>query len=84
MKINKIINLILELFFFITSQAIIEPMSIAAIKPQEVTVKSSLAITPSHMDNAVLRRLINEINFEKKESQVNAYNRTHNRHNRGR
>jgi hypothetical protein len=35
------------------------------------------------VDNLVLRRLLEEIDFEK-HSRVNAYNRTHNRHNRGR
>ncbi|MGV3613425.1 MAG: YhhA family cyclophane-containing RiPP [Fluviicola sp.] len=35
------------------------------------------------VDNAVLERLLKEIDFEKR-SNINAYNRTHNRHNRGR
>ncbi len=37
----------------------------------------------SQVDNAVLRRLIEEIKVEK-DNTLNAYNRTHNRHNRGR
>jgi hypothetical protein len=37
----------------------------------------------SEVDNAVLKRLISEISVEK-ENTLHAYNRTHNRHNRGR
>lgn len=43
----------------------------------------SITIDASKIDNAVLKRLIGEIDFER-ENHVNAYNRTHNRHNRGR
>lgn len=42
-----------------------------------------LIIDPAKMDNAVLKRLIGEIDFEKA-NRLHAYNRTHNRHNRGR
>jgi hypothetical protein len=42
-----------------------------------------LIINPANMDNAVLKRLIGEIDFEKV-NRLHAYNRTHNRHNRGR
>ncbi len=45
--------------------------------PQEVI------IDPVKMDNEVLKRLIGEINFER-ENRIHSYNRTHNRHNRGR
>lgn len=42
-----------------------------------------LSIDADKMDNAVLKRLIGEIDFEKA-NRLHAYNRTHNRHNRGR
>ena len=43
----------------------------------------SLALNPDKIDNAVLKRLVSEVQFDA-HNQVNAYNRTHNRHNRGR
>jgi hypothetical protein len=43
----------------------------------------SISIDAAKIDNAVLKRLIGEIDFER-ENHINAYNRTHNRHNRGR
>ena len=55
-----------------------------AIENQKASLVSNLAIDPSQIDNAVLRRLISEVQFEKKQGDVSAYNRTHNRHNRGR
>lgn len=42
-----------------------------------------ISIDAAKMDNAVLKRLIGEIDFEK-ENRIHSYNRTHNRHNRGR
>ncbi len=42
-----------------------------------------IVIDHTKMDNEVLKRLIGEISFEK-ENRINSYNRTHNRHNRGR
>jgi hypothetical protein len=54
---------------------------------QNINLKGVISIRPNQMDNAVLKRLIKEIDFEKKENgsnKINAYNRTHNRHNRGR
>jgi len=45
--------------------------------------RQDIVIDASKMDNAVLKRLIGEIDFEK-ENRLHAYNRTHNRHNRGR
>lgn len=50
---------------------------------QTVLNTDSISIDPTKINNAVLRRLINEIDFDR-QNQVNAYNRTHNRHNRGR
>jgi len=47
------------------------------------STKVELAIDVKRVDNAVLKRLINEIKFDD-EYVVNGYNRTHNRHNRGR
>lgn len=43
----------------------------------------SIKLDPSQIDNAVLKRLISEVQFEEV-NHVHAYNRTHNRHNRGR
>lgn len=54
--------------------------------PTKETTKidaGQVSIDASKMDNAVLKRLIGEIDFEK-ENRLHAYNRTHNRHNRGR
>ena len=45
--------------------------------------QEQLIIDAKNMDNAVLKRLIGEIDFEK-ENRIHSYNRTHNRHNRGR
>jgi len=47
------------------------------------THQQQLIIDPKNMDNAVLKRLIGEIDFDK-ENRIHSYNRTHNRHNRGR
>jgi hypothetical protein len=55
-------------------------------KPEDVSVtneQNELLIDPKTMDNAVLARLIGEIDFER-ENRIHSYNRTHNRHNRGR
>lgn len=49
-----------------------------------VSVKSnSVSVDVNKMPSAVLRRLINEVKFEN-QNNITAYNRTHNRHNRGR
>jgi hypothetical protein len=42
-----------------------------------------IVIDHTKMDNEVLKRLIGEIDFER-ENRIHSYNRTHNRHNRGR
>ena len=42
-----------------------------------------LVIDPTKMDSAVLARLLDEVKVEG-ENRLTAYNRTHNRHNRGR
>ena len=42
-----------------------------------------IVIDPAQMDNEVLKRLIGEIDFEN-QNRIHSYNRTHNRHNRGR
>ncbi|WP_197413351.1 YhhA family cyclophane-containing RiPP [Pedobacter sp. Leaf176] len=60
-----------------------EQLNISNLNTEKVFLKEPLTIDPSKMDNAVLRRLIGEIDFEGA-NQINAYNRTHNRHNRGR
>jgi hypothetical protein len=43
----------------------------------------TLVLDASEVDNAVLSRLIGEVQTEK-ENHLHAYNRQHNRHNRGR
>lgn len=45
--------------------------------------RNSIVIDVSKVNNAVLKRLIAEVQFDS-ENHLNAYNRTHNRHNRGR
>jgi hypothetical protein len=52
-------------------------------KASENQSDQPIIIDPAKMDNEVLKRLIGEINFEK-ENRIHSYNRTHNRHNRGR
>ncbi|WP_439697401.1 YhhA family cyclophane-containing RiPP [Mucilaginibacter sp. AW1-7] len=42
-----------------------------------------IVIDHTKMDNEVLIRLIGEIDFEN-QNRIHSYNRTHNRHNRGR
>lgn len=44
---------------------------------------ATLSVNAGNVDSAVLKRLIEEVQFEQA-NNVNAYNRTHNRHNRGR
>ncbi len=54
------------------------------LQSNNVSVKSnSVSVDVNKMPNAVLRRLINEVKFEN-QNNITAYNRTHNRHNRGR
>lgn len=53
------------------------------LKPAQDLVVDNFAVDASQIDNAVLKRLISEIDFDK-ENKISAYNRTHNRHNRGR
>ena len=47
------------------------------------TKNSSVNLKIENVPNPVLRRLIEEVKVEK-QNNVTAYNRTHNRHNRGR
>jgi len=47
------------------------------------TEQEPLSLDAGAIDNVVLKRLIEEVQFDK-ENNINAYNRTHNRHNRGR
>jgi hypothetical protein len=61
-----------------------EPMHLhAADQPYARDQLLPVIIDASEVDNAVLKRLISEISVEK-ENTLHAYNRTHNRHNRGR
>jgi hypothetical protein len=48
-----------------------------------VTQPESLMIEPAAIDNALLSRLLAEVKAES-ENRLHAYNRQHNRHNRGR
>ncbi len=61
--------------------------AIEAGAPIPETITSSapqnLVVDTNDIDNAVLRRLIGEVQSEK-ENHLHAYNRQHNRHNRGR
>ncbi|MEY2923272.1 MAG: hypothetical protein RL108_1898 [Bacteroidota bacterium] len=60
------------------------PLRNNALPTSSVAVKSnSVSIDVNKMPNAVLRRLIDEVKFEN-QNNITAYNRTHNRHNRGR
>jgi hypothetical protein len=43
----------------------------------------SVNLEVSKVPNAVLKRLIEEVKYES-QNNISAYNRTHNRHNRGR
>lgn len=47
------------------------------------TKSASLAIELEKIPSVVLQRLIEEVQYER-ENNIQAYNRTHNRHNRGR
>ncbi|MDN3585676.1 YhhA family cyclophane-containing RiPP [Pedobacter aquatilis] len=58
----------------------IERSSSAPVTPIEII---PVAVDASKIDNEVLKRLIAEIDFDR-ENHLHAYNRTHNRHNRGR
>lgn len=55
------------------------------ISQSELTLKASepIVIEADKVENSVLKRLIEEVRFDN-ENRVTAYNRTHNRHNRGR
>ena len=56
------------------------------IFPVETSDQSlgTLILDTSQIENVVLKRLIEEVQLDHAASQLNAYNRTHNRHNRGR
>lgn len=47
------------------------------------TKNNSVNVSIENIPNPVLRRLIEEVKVEK-QNNITAYNRTHNRHNRGR
>lgn len=44
-------------------------------------INQPLSIDVSKIDNAVLKRLIAEVQYEQ-QNNINSYNRVHNRHNR--
>ena len=53
-------------------------------KTNDLLVNSkTMSIEPSEMLNAVLKRLIEEVKYES-QNNILAYDRAHNRHNRGR
>ncbi|WP_316845522.1 YhhA family cyclophane-containing RiPP [Pedobacter psychrodurus] len=60
-----------------------EQLNISNLDAEKVFLRQPLTIDPAKMDNEVLKRLIGEIDFDRA-NKVNSYNRTHNRHNRGR
>jgi hypothetical protein len=47
------------------------------------TSPKPVSVEVSKVSNAVLKRLIEEVKYES-QNNISAYNRTHNRHNRGR
>lgn len=61
-----------------------ELLSVVSKHVREIkTDVKPITVGAAKIDNAVLKRLISEIDFER-QNHVNAYNRTHDRHNRGR
>ena len=52
-------------------------------RTETVEQHEPIEVDAKFMDSVVLQRLIEEVKFER-EHNVLAYNRTHNRHNRGR
>lgn len=76
----------ISIFLFIDLRHTCDHMKLHNVNdntPPIVSQASQLSLDPSKIDNSLLKRLIGEIEFEK-DNRVNAYNRTHNRHNRGR
>jgi hypothetical protein len=59
-----------------------QPSAFGQEDPQSCAAHA-LVLNASEVDNAVLSRLIGEVQSEK-ENHLHAYNRQHNRHNRGR
>lgn len=53
------------------------------LKGASTEMSQPVILNATEVDNAVLKRLINEIKVDK-DNTLTAYNRTHNRHNRGR
>ena len=54
------------------------------VKEDDVTIMpNSISIDACNVPNAVLKRLIEEVKYET-QNNISAYNRSHNRHNRGR
>ncbi len=47
------------------------------------TSSKPVSVEVSEVSNAVLKRLLEEVKYEG-QNNISAYNRTHNRHNRGR
>jgi hypothetical protein len=57
-------------------------MIITNIKETDVlTMSHPISVDASAIPNAVLKRLIDEVQFEN-QNNISAYNRSHNRHNR--
>jgi hypothetical protein len=78
---DHLIPLPLNANAFIMEQSFQEGKPIG--KVAEPTVPETLVVNINEINNAVLRRLIGEVQSEK-ENHLHAYNRQHNRHNRGR
>ena len=59
-------------------------MIINQVKDDDTAVKpNAISIDAKKLPNALLKRLIEEVKYEA-ENNISAYNRSHNRHNRGR
>lgn len=76
----------LELLFFILSLKVSYMHDNHDSRPIQlsVSIQPGTSSETETIDNAVLKRLIMEVKVENSENRIHAYNRTHNRHNRGR
>lgn len=59
------------------------PIQFENLNAASSSKNETIEVNASDVSNAVLKRLIKEVEIEK-ENNVNAYNRLHNRHNRTR
>jgi hypothetical protein len=83
---NIILFSTISIILFIALRKNKDPMERANVVNnvhEKATNAKTIAIDATKINNAVLKRLISEIDFDR-QNQINSYNRTHNRHNRGR